>query len=746
MDKPFSLPYIPGKPREKPAFLERFIQPYQAGVVSAWLREHVPAGSLVLDPFCSNPLFALEAAAASYRVVVTCNNPAVTLMLETLAAAPTEDAMRLAVNAMDMDKPGSQRVSSQLRALYQSECHKCGGIVDVRSFLWRRGESFPFAKQYNCAQCGDDLEEELSDTDKAKLTRVGNAAMYYSRALSRVDIGDRDVQEGAQEALKSYSPRAIYSVFTLLNRIEGMKDARQRQLLQTMILHVLDAANSLWPWPSTRSRPRQLVLPPQYRENNLWLSLEESISLLTDFPYPVKIVPYGSEHEPGTIALFRGRLKEMLEYAPPPKFDSTIMLFPRPNQAFWTLSAMWSGWLFGKEAVKPLKSALERERYDWFWLSNSLQYLFKQIEGHLVPEKPSFGMVSDIESGYAVSVLNALKLSRLHFDDIALRTSAGNMQFEFSPASQPGPTTKALETAARDTIRTVFQVLGEPQTAQRISIAAMTGICFDSSHGQNNAESAGNQFKTITMLLQRLFDDRTFLYPLEDKSLENERAYWGLAGESFQRVTQSDQVELALLSLLQEYKTLGQHNLDQMLCAQFPGFRTPQRQLVMECLDSYADLIEGNTWSLRPQELEQNRQADAQAVTGILTTLGTNLGFTVRPVDHGLQWLDGKGKPTYHYRVIVNAAISPIIIGKGGDQSVRECIVLPGSRAKLLAFKLLYNKPLADLVRRDWQIIKYRTVHHAADETDLTLSGWDTLIDLDPPTHDEPIQMSFFTK
>ena len=94
---------------------------------------------------------------------------------------------------------------------------------------------------------------------------------------------------------------------------------------------------------------------------------------------PVPVTSFaGKLPAPGSIAIFRGRLKLLvLPEDMHPKAAITVL--PRPNQAFWTLSAVWSGWLWGREAVNPLRSAVERRRYDWLWHTNAVHQAFSAL-------------------------------------------------------------------------------------------------------------------------------------------------------------------------------------------------------------------------------------------------------------------------------------------------------------------------------------------------------------------------------
>jgi hypothetical protein len=73
---------------------------------------------------------------------------------------------------------------------------------------------------------------------------------------------------------------------------------------------------------------------------------------------------------------------------------------PRPNQAFWTLSALWAGWLWGKDAVEPYKVALRRRRYDWAWSATALFAIFEHLNGLLADGVPMFGLIPEPEPAF----------------------------------------------------------------------------------------------------------------------------------------------------------------------------------------------------------------------------------------------------------------------------------------------------------------------------------------------------------
>ena len=184
-------------------------------------------------------------------------------------------------------------------------------------------------------------------------------------------------REYAEEAIRHYLPRTIYALATLINRLDGLQISEERRrALTALILSACDRGNALWPHPTERPRPKQLSTPPQFREGNIWLALEEAISVWAGSGEPVPCLHWSDKGEKlpesGGILLYEGRIKDLAEVVKDAPIQAVIGSLPRPNQAFWTLSALWAGWLWGREAAEPFKVALRRRRYDWGWQATAL--------------------------------------------------------------------------------------------------------------------------------------------------------------------------------------------------------------------------------------------------------------------------------------------------------------------------------------------------------------------------------------
>ena len=374
-------PYIPGMIPAEPGPLARFTPPLEEGVISEWLPHHAPPsdcsapagkpGSWVLDPFGFSSRLVLEAARAGYRVLVTVNNPITRFLLEMSANPPTETDFKAALADLAAAKKGDERLGAHLQSLYLTPCEKCGNEIYAEAFLWRKGEDAPYARVYTCPHCEDSGEREANPLDIEKARKIATTdALHRSRAFERVVALEDEDRVYAEEAIEHYLPRPLYFLTTIINRLDSLNlTPERRRALNALILIACDAGNTLWDHPSERRRPKQLNVPNQFREHNLWNQLERGISRWLETASPVVIETWPQKlPESGGICIYDGRLKDLAEEVKKEiPIKAVIGSLPRPNQAFWTLSALWSGWLWGREAVEPYKPALRRRRYDWAW-------------------------------------------------------------------------------------------------------------------------------------------------------------------------------------------------------------------------------------------------------------------------------------------------------------------------------------------------------------------------------------------
>ena len=140
----------------------------------------------------------------------------------------------------------------------------------------------------------------------------------------------------------------------------------------------------------------------------------------------------------GGILLFSGRARGL---APGEiKLGGGLAVFPRPNQAFWTLSALWAGWLWGREAALPLHPQLGRRRYDWNWHAGALHSPLGAAARLLSPGAPLVGLLPELAPGFLAAVLAASTAAGLSLAGLALRSDEEQAQVLWhAAAGRPAP-------------------------------------------------------------------------------------------------------------------------------------------------------------------------------------------------------------------------------------------------------------------------------------------------------------------
>jgi hypothetical protein len=423
-----SLPYIPGYALDYREPLSQFLPPIHNGVISTWLQNKISQGSWILDPFCASPRLAVEAARAGYRLLVTANNPIARFLLEMSADPPSQDGLKAALAELASSYKADERIEPHIRALYNTRCARCGQVVSADAFLWEHGNPSPYARIYTCPTCGDSGEHLCTTYDVEHVSKLPNVGLHKARALERVVASNDQDRIHVEQALSVYTPRALYALVTIINKIEGLNiSALEQKYLAALLLNAFDQSNSMMKPSGQQERRRQLTIPRNFRENNIWLILEKGIDIWSrdysasiDTKVPVVIWP---EKPPptGGICIFEGRLISLTNSLGGLNIRAVCAAIPRPNQAFWTLSALWAGWLWGQDAVGTFKSVLHRQRYDWGWHTTALSSIFTQLVNIIDPSTNILGLIGEAEPGFVAAALVAARLSGCGLQGIALR-------------------------------------------------------------------------------------------------------------------------------------------------------------------------------------------------------------------------------------------------------------------------------------------------------------------------------------
>jgi hypothetical protein len=528
--------------------------------------------------------------------------------------------------------------------------------------------------------------------------------------LERVAPLHHPDREYAEEAIQHYQPRAIYALATLINRLEGLKiSPERRRALTALILSACDQGNTLWPHPTERPRPKQLSTPPQFREHNIWMALEEAVALWADERSSIPCLHWSDTGkklpESGGVLLYDGRIRDLAEIIKDAPVKALISALPRPNQAFWTLSALWSGWLWGREAAEPFKIVLRRRRYDWGWQASALHAALQHAFDLLPLGAPFFGLQAEPEPGLLAATLMAASTARFDLHGLAIRTMHDPVQMVWKRGERLAREQGTLSHAAvRKGLLTHLKERGE--AAPYLHLYA-TGLV---NQAQNHA-----LMRQDLNFDEALRENQSFLQQIIEKDRKLERqdnserslevGLWGLRAREPHSEPLPDQVEKAVVGILQREENCSLTDIERKLYVLFPGMLTPSKGLVAAVLDSYA-VFESSRWRLREEDRPSRRHADLREIGELIETIGTRLGYKTEHFDSKTSaWMEN-GRSMRVFYIVASALVRRIL--EEVKYPINQCIlVIPGGRAGLLAYKEQRDPELQQRLA-DWCIIKFR--------------------------------------
>jgi hypothetical protein len=732
------MAFRPGSEQVDPRPLARFLPRLPGGVVSGWLKDNLPPGSWVIDPFGASPQLCVEAANAGYRVLVAANNPIGRFLIEMAAAPPDAEGMQAALAELGSARRGEERLDPHIRALYETQCDHCGETVSAQAFLWEAEADAPYARIYTCPHCQHSGEFPATEEDVQKAGRYVSNSLHRARALERIAPQGSPERAHAEEALGVYPTRAVYALFTLINKLGGLAvDKEQKRLLDALMITAFDQGNTLWSHPGGRERPKQLSASPKYRENNIWLALENGIAEWTEAVQRTALHNWPSHPpETGGISLFEGRLRDLAGSLAQVRIGAVVTALPRPNQAFWTLSALWSGWLWGAEALGPFVNVLRRRRYDWAWHTTALEAALRRLSGVLPAKTPFFGLVTEAEAGFDAAAIIAAGMAGFDLHGIAMRERSGQTQLAWQREAgkrKPGKK-REIAAAAWEASQAILQARGEPMAYTQLQNAGL-GALAESGLLSSLEKEPGEAYSQVRDEIEaaHAFRGGFVRFGGSESSLEVGR--WWLAGEEGIEEALADRVEKALVSHLISQPPGDFAQVDAAICAAFPGLLTPGEELVRVTLDSYATQSEDGNWQLRAADAAKGRRADLEEMKQLLAKMGEGMGYKI---DGGapLAWASKRGKIIYRFHVIASAVLGNILFAPE-NRPEGGVIVLPGGRSNLVTYKLARDPRLKAAFESGWRFLKFRHVRRLAENPPLTPESFAEQFTLDPLTQDQ---------
>ena len=736
--------YIPGSIKGYDLPLEIFIPPLPKNTFPSWIEKMGLSDHLLIDPISANPLLPVELAASGFRVLSARGNPIIWLITEVAASAPTEEDFSTVINKLFNTRHGNATIFDHLQGLYITPCVNCQKMIQPDGFIWEKGKDRPVSKLYHCQFCADEGEKDISDFDLENLNRLGNLGIHRSRAFQRVVSDGEYEQASLNAALDCYLPRALYVCMLLANRLERLSLKKdQAKYIRAILLSVFNEAHSLKHWPPRDYRFLQLSVPTKFFERNLFLSLQTAFQHWKHINTAVKISYWPNlPDEGGGICFYQRDITDKKMLVSNNTSAAITTIFPRPGQAFWTLSAVWSGWLWGSKAVSPIRSALGRRRYDWYWFTKAVHIALKRIAPSLQDNTLAFGILPQYTPNLVFGLFAGMHSAGFKFGGAAYRASDEMLQCQWKKC----PTAKSVlqsEVDLREVIDQFLTTRGEPAEYHRIIMQTIIEFTRENGIPFNLSEVKESDFSRLQNLIKQLLAETNFLKPFPSDLPGGSR--WWLLNEKNIETPLSERVESVIRKLLLSRKEIHLEDLDRKICEKFTGARTPEPELVNTILQSYAAPMPNNPYLFRlhSNESVNAREKDLKEINDILIKIGKS--FNLQATGNSIiYWKEPASKNCSHiFYPTISTEISQFIYKHEPLGNAQQVIVFPGSRSSWINYRLQHDPRFASAVENNWHFLKFRYLRRLSKKDGLDLHSWIELLDSDPPLWDPPTQLQF---
>ncbi|MBM3123102.1 MAG: hypothetical protein FJZ97_13105, partial [Chloroflexi bacterium] len=472
-----ALPFPIGRPPSRVGPLARFLPPLEAGSARRALALCEPQDAWLLDPFGASPRLVVELAACGVPVLTACNNPVTRFVLEGAARPIPISDLRTALARLATAPKDNQRLERFVLDLYLTSCSRCRTAVSADRFVWDREQGFPVVRTYTCPACGHAGDESTDAADRERAAGYTRRGLQHALALEQLaPVGDPD-REHAEAALAVYPGRAVFALITLLSKATALElEPPLRRAVEALLLSTFDAANALWSFAEGRSRPRQLTASPHFIETNAWRALERAGQdwELEGPGIPLRAWPHDGGLEPGTVSVFPGPSRDLAATLERGRVRRVVTVLPRPNQAYWTLSALWAGWLWGREIAAPIRVALRRRRYDWAWHAAALRTAVSGLGPALADEAVVLALIPEAEPGFVAAAALGLDAAGFEMTGQAVRAEEGQavLAWQRRPSSATGIEAASLTPRMTLPARQVIEARGEPTPYDCLHAAA----------------------------------------------------------------------------------------------------------------------------------------------------------------------------------------------------------------------------------------------------------------------------------
>ena len=358
----------------------RRFQPYLPQGLARFSKKDGQPTPLILDPIGACPQLIEDLVTQGYKVVVCAPNPVDRILLQYHFDPPTPEVIRSVFADLNLVRQEGQRLELHLQDMMATTCGQCGKRVYCEKYTWNDDDNQLLTKAYNC-QCGFGGEFPIDQGDLAlaqKWERSDglhrSAVVSLFSSLPGVDVSD------IEQYLGIYSPRVLHGLNIFANRLQTLfPEGEKAECAKLIFLFLADKCSGMWNPLEWQYRPRQVQCPPRRVELNIWVALKEVYTEMLRAERISGIAHYPELPTAAGVSVFGGSFRELAKTEGAPVFADVVTALPRPSQAYWVLSAVWSRWILGCATDEDFLGVLKRKRFDWAWYSEALVAIFKRL-------------------------------------------------------------------------------------------------------------------------------------------------------------------------------------------------------------------------------------------------------------------------------------------------------------------------------------------------------------------------------
>jgi len=409
------------------------------------------------------------------------------------------------------------------------------------------------------------------------------------------------------------------------------------------------------------------------------------------------------------------------------------------------LSALWAGWLWGREAVEPYKVALRRRRYDWAWNATALHAAFAHLFELLPLGTPFFGLMPEPEPQFLTSALTAASAAGFDLKSLALRTEHDPIQILWNRGEHLKREANEQDiSVVREAIHAHLAERGEPASYLHVHAAGTIALAEAHALKKKNQEFDDAMRATNALIQSALEEDERFVrYPsgLWSADLSPQGDDLSPQGDDLSRHYDSlaDRVEVAIVTFLQKNPDSIYLEIEDDLYPQFPGLLTPSKAMIYAVLDSYA-AREGASLKLRAEDVASARRNERETIIPMLELVGKRLGYSTSLVEKNHVWEENNSIQFAFY--VLASALVGRAIAETPYAPEQTILVIPGGRASLIAYKASRDPALAERLK-NYRLLKYRLLRAMLEVPVLTRETFEEQIASDPLEKSKSQMMMF---